>query len=76
MRHGQKGGPTWERYEGPATQCPRISAEFLEEERRELGEWWFNQEYMCIFMDAQSAAFRREDIDAAFDNEVETWTLT
>ncbi len=70
-----KGGPTWERYEVTASQCPRISAEFLEEERRELGEWWFNQEYMCIFMDAQSAAFRREDIDAAFDSEVETWTL-
>ncbi len=70
-----KGGATWERYEVPAPQCPRISSEFLDEERRDLGEWWFNQEYMCIFMDAQSAAFRREDIDAAFDSEVQTWTL-
>ena len=27
----------WERYEVPATMCPRISAEFLEEERRSMG---------------------------------------
>ena len=69
------GGATYERVEITALQCPRISADFLEEERRELGEWWYLQEYMCHFMDAQSAAFRREDIDRAFDSEVETWTL-
>ncbi len=28
----------WERYEVPATQCPRIPQEFLEEERRVLGQ--------------------------------------
>jgi hypothetical protein len=65
----------WERYEVPATQCPRISREFLEEERANMGEWWFDQEYGCRFLDAQSAAFRREDIAAAFSEEVETWTL-
>ena len=65
----------WERYEVPATSCPRIPAAFLEEERRNMGEWWFKQEYLCTFMDAQSSAFRREDIDRAFDSEVETWTL-
>src|SRR5215211_1297396 len=31
------GGPSWERYEIPATACPRISAAFLEEERRSMG---------------------------------------
>ncbi|MCG8456864.1 MAG: hypothetical protein MI919_11335, partial [Holophagales bacterium] len=33
----------WERYEIPAAECPRISPEFLEEERRTMGEWWFRQ---------------------------------
>jgi hypothetical protein len=65
----------WERYEVPAAECPRIPAEFLEEERRNVGDWWFDQEYGCTFLDAQSAAFRREDIDRAFDEEVETWSL-
>jgi hypothetical protein len=65
----------WERYEVPATQVPRISPEFLEEERRTLGEWWFEQEYMCRFLDAETQAFRREDIDRAFEEEVEAWEL-
>ena len=65
----------WERYEIPATACPRIPAAFLAEERRTLGEWWFDQEYLCRFLDAQSAAFRSEDIDAAFSEEIETWDL-
>jgi hypothetical protein len=66
----------WERYEVPATTCPRISPAFLAEERDALGEWWFEQEYLCRFLDAQSQAFRREDIDRAFDEEVEPWALS
>jgi hypothetical protein len=31
---------------------------------------------LCRFLDAQSAAFRREDIDRAFESEVETWDLS
>ena len=65
----------WERYEVPATQVPRISPEFLAEERRTLGEWWFEQEYMCCFLDAETQAFRREDIDRAFEEEVQVWDL-
>jgi len=65
----------WERFEVPASECPRISAAFLEEERRNLGEWWFRQEYLCEFLDAETQAFRREDIEKAFTSEVETWQL-
>src|SRR5581483_11153172 len=52
----------WERYEIPATACPRISADFLAEEQRSMGQWWFDQEYGCRFLDAQTQAFSREDI--------------
>jgi Terminase large subunit, T4likevirus-type, N-terminal len=65
----------WERYEVPATRVARISPEFLAEERRTLGEWWFEQEYMCRFLDAETQAFRRVDIDRAFEEEVEAWDL-
>ena len=54
---------------------PPHSAEFLEEERREMGEWWYMQEYFGVFMDAQSAAFRSEDIARAFAEEIEVWSL-
>jgi len=65
----------WERYEIPAPACPRISPAFLAEERRNMGEWWFNQEYLCSFEDAQTSVFTREEIDAAFAEEVETWAV-
>ncbi len=65
----------WERYEVPAELCPRISPEFLAEERASMGDWWYEQEYGCQFKDAQSAAFRREDIDNAFSEGMEAWTL-
>lgn len=65
----------WERYEVPATEVPRIGPAFLEEERRTLGSWWFEQEYMCRFLDAQTQAFTREEVDKAFTEEVEAWAL-
>lgn len=65
----------WERYEVPATQCPRITRAFLEEEKRAMGEWWFAQEYECQFLDAETQPFGREDIERAFEEEVEAWDL-
>jgi hypothetical protein len=70
-----RGDEPWERYEVPAVECPRISPEFLEEERRTMGGFWFDQEYSCAFLDAISQAFRREDVDAAFEQEVQAWDL-
>jgi len=66
---------SWERYEVPANLCPRISREFLEEERRAMGDWWYEQEYECRFLEGETQPFRREDIDKAFEEEVETWDL-
>jgi hypothetical protein len=65
----------WQRWEIPATACPRIAPRFLDEERRTLGRWWFEQEYLCIFRDAQDAVFRQEDIDRMFAEDYETWQL-
>jgi Terminase large subunit, T4likevirus-type, N-terminal len=65
----------WDYFEVPATECPRISPEFLEAMRETMGEWWFLQEFMCQFMDAQTAAFRAADIERIVSEEVETWAL-
>ncbi len=70
-----RGQEPWERYEVPATECPRISRAFLEEEKRNMGEWFFQQEYGCVFSEAESQAFRREDIDNAFREDVTPWAL-
>src|SRR5262249_13912954 len=56
---------TWQRVRITAEQCPRISSEFLSEERRSIGERWFRQEYGCEFLTAVGAIFSGDDIDAA-----------
>jgi hypothetical protein len=44
-----KGGADWHRIEVPAERIPRITPEFLQMERRTIGESWFRQEYCCSF---------------------------
>jgi hypothetical protein len=62
------GEESWERYEVNAHQVPRISEEFLEEERRTLGEWWWNQEYMNVFGDTLFQIFSTETIEQLFSH--------
>ncbi len=45
------GGEDWVRTTVTAAECPRILASFLEEERKQLGDLWFRQEYLCEFVD-------------------------
>jgi len=63
-----KGGAEWTRVSAPATECPRISKEFLEEERRTHPENWFRQEYMCEFVQDFEGLFDMELVDAAFED--------
>lgn len=70
-----RGGEPWERYEIPAAMCPRIPAAFLAEERRNMGEWWYTQEYECRFMEGQTSVFTREEVERAFAEEVHAWAV-
>jgi len=63
------GGDAWQRIEVQATDVPRITPEFLAEERRSLGELWYSQEYMCKFVDPVDSVFGYEDIDRAFGHD-------
>ena len=63
------GGEDWVRFTVPATECPRISAKFLEEERRALGETWFRQEYLCEFADDGREVFGWDAVTAALDDD-------
>jgi hypothetical protein len=64
------GGLGWERYEVPASQCPRISGAFLAEERRSLPEWVYRQEYLCSFEETEDAVFTTDMVDAAVSADV------
>ena len=65
----------WERVEVTADDCPRISKEFLEQERRSLGERWFRQEYYCEFVETLDQVFRYEDIERSFTDAVEPLSI-
>ena len=65
------GGPEWERVMAPATECARIRPEFLEEERGEMGDAHFRQEYLCEFIDSGTGWFRRGVVEAALDYDLE-----
>jgi len=58
----------WESYEIPAEQCPRISPEFLAEEKRTNP--WFEQEYHCRFMETMDQVFSNYTISKMFDSDV------
>jgi hypothetical protein len=60
-------GSGWHRVRVPATECPRISARFLAEERAHLGEWWFRQEYGCEFMTTTDQLFSHDLVAQALD---------
>lgn len=64
-------GEGWRRFRVKAEQCPRISPEFLESERKTLGDWWFDQEYMCEFRETTDSVFSHDVIAAAISDEVE-----
>jgi hypothetical protein len=68
-------GPLWERVRATAEECPRISGEFLAEERRTLGERWYRQEYLCSFEETIDQVFSTESVLAAFDSTAQPLLL-
>lgn len=71
----------WEHGEGVerikiiGRECPRISVEFLEKQRRKLGPMLFSQEFEGVFIDAESSAFSSELIELALTDNFERFAL-
>jgi Terminase large subunit, T4likevirus-type, N-terminal len=57
----------WHRTEIPASSCPRITAEYLAEERGQMTAAQFASEYECEFADPIDTVFFYADIRAAVD---------
>lgn len=64
-------GEDWNRVKVAASDCPRISKEFLAEELRELGPTRFSEEYELVFRDDDEAVFPVAVIERAFTAEVQ-----
>jgi hypothetical protein len=61
----------WQRVRITAAECPRISAEFLAEERVALGDRWYNQEYCCSFEDVVGGVFQHDAVMALLDDSIQ-----
>jgi hypothetical protein len=61
----EQGGASWDRVEITAYDCPRITAEFLAEEKATTPALWFQSEYLCKFTATVDAVFSLEHIQAA-----------
>jgi hypothetical protein len=66
-----QGGTSWERTKVTAYECPRIPRDWLDLEREQIGDFWFEQEYMCEFKDDVSAVFRYADIQNAMNADIQ-----
>jgi hypothetical protein len=61
----------WHRLKITAHDCPRITAEFLEQERESMPESWFMQEYLCEFVEMADQVFNYEHVIDALSSEVQ-----
>jgi hypothetical protein len=67
------GGEGWQRYEVPATECPRISEAFLASERRSMPEYFYAQEYNCEFRETEDQLWTHEMIEGARDDSLDEY---
>ena len=65
-----ESGIGYERIRAKASECPRISAKFLESERRSLGERQYLQNYENEFVASDDQVFSKESIDRAFESDM------
>ncbi|MCU1327964.1 MAG: hypothetical protein JWN34_3334 [Bryobacterales bacterium] len=63
----EHGGPGWARFSVKATECPRIPAAWLENERQQMIGSVFRREFMAEFVQDDLSAFDAEVVEAAMD---------
>lgn len=56
--------PHWKKIKVTASQNPRISPEFLQQQRRELGDLMYAQEYDCSFLQDETRLFSAAMLDS------------
>lgn len=71
----EHGGPDWERFRVKATECARIPKDWLEAERRAVGEWAFRRDYLTEFVQDDLSAFEAAVVEDAMDDGVGAITI-
>jgi len=76
--HGKRGfffhewdeAAGWEKVMITAAECPRITPEFLAQEKESMPERWYRQEYFCEFVETEDQVFPYDLIAEAFQHGV------
>jgi hypothetical protein len=63
-------GIGWQRTKITADLCPRIDKNWLDGERKMIGDWWYLQEYFCKFVETNDQVFSYDDIQMAISSDV------
>lgn len=63
-------GSNYKKFKITAEQCPRITKEFLESEKRTMPSRVFRQEYFCEFLQTDDAVFSYDDVMGMTSSEV------
>ncbi len=71
FHHEWTEGIGWERITVTASQIPRIPVDWLEQERRTIGDWWYRQEYMCEFVETADSVFAYDDVMDAVSSDIQ-----
>jgi hypothetical protein len=61
---------TWSKTFLPAPESPRLSKRFLANERRQVPDLVFRQEWLCEFVDTMDQVFRWEDVQNMLTSDV------
>jgi hypothetical protein len=66
----ENGGESWERIKITAYDCPRISAQFLAEEKATMPHNWYAAEYFCEFTETEDSVFNYDDVRTAMSSDI------
>ena len=63
----EHGGKAWQRIRITWKDCPRIRSDFIEMERRSMGDSWVRQEYECSFEALEGLVYPDFEVLCAYD---------
>jgi hypothetical protein len=66
----ENGGGSWDRIMVTASDCPRITPAFLEDERQSMPALWYAAEYLCEFTETQDSVFNYDDVRSAMSSDI------
>jgi hypothetical protein len=66
----EHGGASWARVKVTAEECPRISAEFLKEERTTMGSLFYRSEYGCEFVETEDQVFGYDLVESCISDAI------